>query len=1190
MKKLLLCLLLFCSPALAQNNARMLGTPNAQTGTSYTFVAQDTARVTTFNNASPVAVTLPNGASQGFGGGTVLTVGNLGAGTVTITCSACTINGVGTFQLTQNQGVDIYGGFGTPAVNYVAIINNTAANAAIKPAASDAVQFIGVGGSDSNDGLSMGTAKGNADLGVAVAAAQTAIGSNPGTIYILPAAYNLSTAIKCVSNITITGYGAVVTSTVTGSSLVCANTFRAGVFGLRFIGPATTGSSVGLQLGINSGGTGSPTEWNTFKDLWFSNFHIGIDGQGSSSGNGTFYNTLINISANADGIGWHLIPGTSNFLNDNTIVSGFSAGNTSDGWEIDGANGNAILNGESETNGGCGVNFVGNNSTQGNTFSGGWLEANTTADVCTGSSTNVQFNSFLGTNFQSATPFNTLTLLQSGHNIIQPGDANSTAKDFYANALEATSLFLLSSGGGTITHQAPNTAGTFTITDPAATGTAPVFTGTITPGDCLKSGTAVTIVDAGGCASGNATGLLFGATPIPMSATAPTANQCLAADGTAANIIGVTCGAGGGNVSTSGSPLNHQYAIFSPDSTHITGVTPGTSGLPLVSNGTAADPSAQALPVASLVAPSTAGDTVCGNSTPAWADCVPGVAPRTVSAGPDTIVAGDRLNLIVSTSSTAVAASIASAASLGNNFTTKVCVQGAGTYTITPTTSTINGGSSYAITEGHCAQVISDNTNYTAYATNGLLSTDSTLTVTPSAFGNQLALAATSLPFGGGLGTSFQDVTETAAPGNPAAGNDRLYADSTSHTVKCLTSSGGSCLAAGGGTTWDAIGNPLGNLSLTMGADTSTLTYNATTGAGVNLFTLTDTTNNTGTGNLFRVGTAAGSAASPMQLFATGSASGTFTNGVAEDITNVTAATSSQEQPSPIFQLSGNIWNGTVTTKDTVTSQITYSGATNPAVVWLLGHAGSTSTSFNLEGPSGMTLNISPNAGTGPNIALGSGTNGILTITNSGTGNTVVKGSATASDVVGIFRSGNASPTGDVAQFQSSGSAVEASVGPSGIIQTAGTQIISAADYTNSTVTPSTVFSWTLPPTAAAKTYRYACTITWESTNTTLVGPVFGLNISAAPTQLTGTGYVKSALNSITNAEAEGYLSNATTGSQTLVTGNAAAITSTNYEAKIWGTIEGAPTAGSTFIINAASTSGTTATLNIRRGSSCILQ
>jgi hypothetical protein len=155
------------------------------------------------------------------------------------------------------------------------------------------------------------------------------------------------------------------------------------------------------------------------------------------------------------------------------------------------------------------------------------------------------------------------------------------------------------------------------------------------------------------------------------------------------------------------------------------------------------------------------------------------------------------------------------------------------------------------------------------------------------------------------------------------------------------------------------------------------------------------------------------------------------------------------------------------------------------------------------------------------------------------------------------------------------------------IIQsTVGTQIISGADYTNSTVTPSTVFSWTLPATSAAKTYRYTCDIMWESTNTTLVGPVFGVNISAAPTQLTAAAAVQ---NTLAGADINGYLSNATTGSQTLVTGTAAGVTNTNYWAKIWGTIEGAAVAGSTFIINAAATSGSTATLNIRRGSGCSL-
>lgn len=148
-------------------------------------------------------------------------------------------------------------------------------------------------------------------------------------------------------------------------------------------------------------------------------------------------------------------------------------------------------------------------------------------------------------------------------------------------------------------------------------------------------------------------------------------------------------------------------------------------------------------------------------------------------------------------------------------------------------------------------------------------------------------------------------------------------------------------------------------------------------------------------------------------------------------------------------------------------------------------------------------------------------------------------------------------------------------------------QTVTGADYTNATVTPSTVFSWTLPATAAAQNYKYTCDIMWESTAATLVGPVFGLNISAAPTQLTGAASVQNAL---AGADINGYLSNTTTGSQTLVTSTAAGVTSTNYWAKIWGTIEGSPTAGATFIINAASTSGTTASLNIRRGSSCKLE
>lgn len=74
---------------------------------------------------------------------------------------------------------------------------------------------------------------------------------------------------------------------------------------------------------------------------------------------------------------------------------------------------------------------------------------------------------------------------------------------------------------------------------------------------------------------------------------------------------------------------------------------------------------------------------------------------------------------------------------------------------------------------------------------------------------------------------------------------------------------------SGGSTNWNTIGNPAGNLSLTMAANTSLFTYNATTGAN-DLFKLTDTLNNTGTGAILHPTTASGSAVTPFQADANG--------------------------------------------------------------------------------------------------------------------------------------------------------------------------------------------------------------------------------------------------------------------------------------------------------------------------------
>jgi hypothetical protein len=67
---------------------------NAQTGTTYSFVAADFTKLVTLSNASPVAVTLPLEATVPWSTGTQLRLLNQGAGTVTVAGDVgVTING-----------------------------------------------------------------------------------------------------------------------------------------------------------------------------------------------------------------------------------------------------------------------------------------------------------------------------------------------------------------------------------------------------------------------------------------------------------------------------------------------------------------------------------------------------------------------------------------------------------------------------------------------------------------------------------------------------------------------------------------------------------------------------------------------------------------------------------------------------------------------------------------------------------------------------------------------------------------------------------------------------------------------------------------------------------------------------------------------------------------------------------------
>lgn len=78
----------------------------AVTGTTDTILSSDAAKLITYSNASPIAVTLPQ-ATGSFAAGFATTVQNIGAGLVTITPTTSTINGAASITVPTNTGCDL---------------------------------------------------------------------------------------------------------------------------------------------------------------------------------------------------------------------------------------------------------------------------------------------------------------------------------------------------------------------------------------------------------------------------------------------------------------------------------------------------------------------------------------------------------------------------------------------------------------------------------------------------------------------------------------------------------------------------------------------------------------------------------------------------------------------------------------------------------------------------------------------------------------------------------------------------------------------------------------------------------------------------------------------------------------------------------------------------------------------------
>lgn len=216
--------------------------------------------------------------------------------------------------------------------------------------------------------------------------------------------------------------------------------------------------------------------------------------------------------------------------------------------------------------------------------------------------------------------------------------------------------------------------------------------------------------------------------------------------------------------------------------------------------------------------PATAGDVVCANSTPTWTDCVQGIAGRTVSGTSDTIVSGDRGTTIAYTSATAVAVSLTSAATLGNNAYFTVNAQGAGAVTLTPGAGQINGAASLVMTQGQTCYIHSpDNVNYTADCSNGQLVAGTNITFTPSAHG--LTIAAS----GGGAAVINGVSCGTCNLGSlfDTNGNSSVLTGTTTSAVDQITVTN----AATGGIPSIAATGTDTNIPLNLSAKASTVNF-----------------------------------------------------------------------------------------------------------------------------------------------------------------------------------------------------------------------------------------------------------------------------------------------------------------------------------------------------------------------------
>lgn len=193
---------------------------------------------------------------------------------------------------------------------------------------------------------------------------------------------------------------------------------------------------------------------------------------------------------------------------------------------------------------------------------------------------------------------------------------------------------------------------------------------------------------------------------------------------------------------------------------------------------------------------------------------------------------------------------------------------------------------------------------------------------------------------------------------------------------------------AAGSAQWNTLVSPAGATSLTMAAFTTLFTYNAATGAGVDLYKLVDTASNTGTGHILLVSTATSSAAKPIRFDANG-------NGVEMSTLGVLAAIGSGHINAD--QCNGAAC-GTITSIG-VTAPVTTTGGATPTIA-ITTHGGT--ARVQLSDNSGTSGNIAKFAANGDIMDGGIAASGIAPLANPTFTGTVTMPAPTFNNVTGI--------------------------------------------------------------------------------------------------------------------------------------------------------------------------------------------